>query len=73
MPNHPDKVTMRAGVVAINNEPVLRFASVPQAGVFLSGLGYRAQESAGLWTFYRPTRERPDVLGMMLAASESLA
>ena len=56
MPNQPENVTMKhgTGVIAVNGEPVLRMATTAQAGIFLSRLGYRAEEYGGLWTFWKP-------------------
>lgn len=53
-PHTGELVQMRAGVVYVNREPVLRFLSVGQAGIFLTGLGYRASESGQVWTFWKP-------------------
>lgn len=55
----PEIIQLRAGIVYVNREPALRFASTAQAGVFLTRLGYRASERGHVWTFWKPVARLP--------------
>lgn len=54
----PELIQLRGGIVYVNRRPFMRFASTPQAGIFLTGLGFRAEERAGVYTFWKPADNR---------------
>ncbi len=50
----PELVQLHAAVIYVNRRPFMRFASTPQAGIFLTRLGFRGEEKAGVYTFWKP-------------------
>lgn len=46
-------LTLHHSTIFCAGQPVLRFASTGQAGVFMLRLGYRAKEAGGIYTFWK--------------------
>lgn len=46
-------LTLHHSVIFCAGQPLFRFASTAQAGVFMLRLGYRAEERGGVWMFWK--------------------